>query len=159
MALLENIQHNHPAFSATLQHRFLDDARKNSLQKFLDMGFPTKKDEEYKYTSLRQITEKDYSLFPKEEHTVSKEQIAELHLGEEDFDWIVFINGKLHTELSRISIGNTEVLSLDHALNDPDRKDVFNQYFNTIADKDLAFTNLNTAYCRHGFFLRVPKIR
>ena len=82
MALLENIQNNHPAFLETLKHRFLDNQRKSALNKFFELGIPTKKDEEYRYTNLREITEKDYNFFPTEAHTISKEQIAKLHLGE-----------------------------------------------------------------------------
>ncbi|ACU06530.1 Iron-sulfur cluster assembly protein SufD [Flavobacteriaceae bacterium 3519-10] len=157
MALLDNITSNHPAFLETLKHRFLDENRVFALQNFLQMGLPTKKDEEYKYTNLREITEKSYNFFPKEAHNISKEKIEELHLGEENFDWIVFVNGVLHKELSKISIENVEFLSFNYALNDPKHKEVFEHYFNTIAAKDLAFTNLNTAYCKQGFFLKVPK--
>lgn len=157
MALLDNITSNHPPFLETLKHRFLDENRVFALQNFLQMGLPTKKDEEYKYTNLREITEKSYNFFPKEAHNISKEKIEELHLGEENFDWIVFVNGVLHKELSKISIENVEFLSFNYALNDPKHKEVFEHYFNTIAVKDLAFTNLNTAYCKQGFFLKVPK--
>ncbi|WP_332024552.1 Fe-S cluster assembly protein SufD [Kaistella sp.] len=157
MALLENIQNNHAAFLETLKHRFLDDQRASSLHKFFELGIPTKKDEEYKYTNLKEISEKNYNFFPKESHNITKEQIDALHLGEEHFDWIVFINGQLHKELSKISIENVEFLSFNFALNDAKHKEVFEKYFNTIASKELAFTNLNLAYCKQGFFLKVPK--
>ena len=157
MALLENIQNNHAAFLETLKHRFLDDQRKSALHKFFELGIPTKKDEEYKYTNLKEISEKNYNFFPKESHNITKEQIDALHLGEENFDWIVFINGQLHKEFSKISIENVEFLSFNFALNDAKHKEVFEKYFNTIASKELAFTNLNLAYCKQGFFLKVPK--
>ena len=157
MALLENIQNNHAAFLETLKHRFLDDQRKSALHKFFELGIPTKKDEEYKYTNLKEISEKNYNFFPKESHNITKEQIDALHLGEENFDWIVFFNGQLHKELSKISIENVEFLSFNFALNDAKHKEVFEKYFNTIASKELAFTNLNLAYCKQGFFLKVPK--
>ncbi|WP_332033980.1 Fe-S cluster assembly protein SufD [Kaistella sp.] len=157
MALLENIQNNHAAFLETLKHRFLDDQRKSALHKFFELGIPTKKDEEYKYTNLKEISEKNYNFFPKEPHNITKEQIDALHLGEENFDWIVFINGQLHKELSKISIENVEFLSFNFALNDAKHKEVFEKYFNTIASKELAFPNLNLAYCKQGFFLKVPK--
>ena len=157
MALLENIQNNHSSFLETLKHSFLDENRKSALKNFFQQGFPTKKDEEYKYTNLREITEKNYNFFPNEHHTISKQQIDELHLGEENFDWIVFVNGHLHKELSKISIENVELLSFNYALNSPEHKDVFEKYFNTIANKDLAFVNLNLAYVKTGFFLKVPK--
>lgn len=157
MSLNEQILNNHSEFLGTLRHRFLDDTRVEALMKFSQIGFPTKKDEEYKYTNIKEIIEKEYNFFPKESHNITKEQLDELHLGEENFDWIVFVNGKLHKEFSKISIENAEFLSFNYALNDENHKDVFDQYFNTIASKDLAFTNLNEAYCKYGFFLKVPK--
>lgn len=157
MALLDQIINQHSDFLETLHHRFLDRERKTALEVFALKGFPTKKDEEYKYTNLKEITEKNYNFFPTEEHHISREHLDALHLGEENFDRIVFINGKLHKEFSKLSIGNAEFLSFDFALNDPAHKEVFDYYFNKIANKELAFTNLNSAYCQFGFFLRVPK--
>lgn len=157
MALFDQIQNNHSAFLNRLQHRFLDGARTSALAQFLAKGFPTKKDEEYKYTNLREITEKDYNFFPTAHHTISKEQLDSLHLGEENFDWIVFINGELHKELSKISIENVEFLSFRYALNDENHREVFTQYFNRVADLNNPFVNLNLAYARDGFFMKVPK--
>lgn len=157
MPLLENIQNNHAAFLDTLKHRFLDEERNVALKKFFQLGFPTKKDEEYKYTNLKEIIEKDYNIFPTEEHHISAEELDQLHLGEENFDWITFVNGKLYPELSKVSIENVEFMSFKNALNDDKYKEVFTKYFNAIANPELAFTNLNLAYFKNGFFLKVPK--
>lgn len=157
MPLLNTLQEKHEEFLQTLEHRFLDDARKEGLKQFSALGFPGKKDEEYKYTNLKEITEKEYSLFPVKEHKVSTKTLEELHLGEENFDWIVFINGELHKELSKVSIENVEFMTFKHALNDPSYKEVFEKYFDTITNKELAFPNLNRAYLKTGFFLKVPK--
>lgn len=128
-----------------------------ALEKFLSLGFPTKKDEEYKYTNLKEITEKDYNFHPKESHNITKEQLNQLHLGEENFDWIVFVNGKLHKELSKVSIENAEFLSLEYVQNQEQYQPILKQYFNTIANPNLAFTNLNFAFQNLGFFLHIPK--
>ncbi len=157
MGLQEQILENHPSFLETLKHRFLDEKRKKALQKFVEIGFPKKKDEEYKYTNLAEIVKKDYNFFATKEHHISKEQIDDLHLGEENFDYIVFVNGELNKELSKISIGNIEMLSFNYALNDDKHKEVFKNYFNTIALENNAFADLNEAYCKFGFFLHVPK--
>ena len=157
MALLEQTIQQHSQFLETLRHRFLDEKRTQALAKFAKEGFPTKKDEEYKYTNLKEISEKTYNFFPKENHNITKAQLDELHLGEENFDWIVFVNGQLHKELSKISFGNVEFFSFNYALNDEHHREIFDNYFNTIASKELAFTNLNSAYCKYGFFLKVPK--
>lgn len=157
MALFEQILQNHSEFLGKLHHQFLNDERKSALHKFEKAGFPTKKDEEYKYTNLREITEKEYNFFPSQHHNITKEQLDELHLGEEHFDWIVFINGELHKELSKVSIENVEFLSFRYALNDANHREVFDQYFNKLSDQDNAFVNLNSAYARDGFFMKVPK--
>ncbi len=157
MALLDNIQENFSKFTEQIQQDFLNEKRKFALEQFFAKGFPTKKDEEYKYTNLKEITEKDYNFFPSKEHNISVEKIRELSLGEEDFDRIVFINGVLHKEFSKISIENAEFLTLNHALNDEKHVEVISQYFNTLAGNNLAFTDLNLAFCKEGFFLKVPK--
>jgi Fe-S cluster assembly protein SufD len=123
----------------------------------LSKGFPTKKDEEYKYTNLKEIVEKDYNFSASEHHSITKKQLDELHLGEEHFDFIVFVNGKLHKELSNISVENAEFLTLNFALSHESYSEIIKNHFNTIANKDLAFCNLNEALHENGFFLHVPK--
>ncbi|WOC51960.1 Fe-S cluster assembly protein SufD [Bergeyella porcorum] len=103
------------------------------------------------------ITEKQYNFHPKTSHNITKEQLNQLHLGEENFDWIVFVNGKLHKELSKVSIENAEFLSLEYVQNQEQYQPILKQYFNTIANPDLAFTNLNFAFQNLGFFLHIPK--
>ncbi|MDO4225498.1 MAG: Fe-S cluster assembly protein SufD [Bergeyella zoohelcum] len=158
MALFEQIINNNTEFQSSLPTSFLANEKRNSaLQKFEQLGFPTKKDEEYKYTHLKEITEKEYQFFPTKEHHITREQLDALHLGEENFDWIVFVNGELHKELSKVSIENVELMSLEFALSDAQHKAVIEQYFNAIANPNLAFTNLNLAYTKTGFFLHIPK--
>jgi Fe-S cluster assembly protein SufD len=78
MALKEQIIENHNEFLESLRHRFLDEDRKAALQS-LKNWFSYKKDEEYKYTNLKEITEK-IQFFPKESHNITKEQLDQLHL-------------------------------------------------------------------------------
>lgn len=128
-----------------------------ALEDFLSKGFPTKKDEEYKYTNLKEITEKTYNFSPSEHHAITKKQLDELHLGEEYFDFIVFVNGKLHKDLSSISVENVEFLTLNFALSHESYSEIIKNHLNTIANKNLAFCNLNEALHENGFFLHVPK--
>ncbi len=128
-----------------------------ALEDFLSKGFPTKKDEEYKYTNLKEIVEKDYNFSPSEHHSITKKQLDELHLGEEYFDFIVFVNGRLHKELSNISVENAEFLTLNFALSHESYSEIIKNHLNTITNKDLAFCNLNEALHENGFFLHVPK--
>ncbi|WP_417427975.1 Fe-S cluster assembly protein SufD [Halpernia sp.] len=139
------------------QKELLTGEKLNNLNLFLESGFPTKKDEEYKYTNLREITEKDYQFLPNLEHKITDSQLNALHLGEADFDYIIFINGKLHPNLSRISFENVELFSLKNALSDSNKKGEISKYFDTIANQKQAFINLNRAFASDGFFLKIAK--
>ena len=133
----------------------LSSERAEALSQFLAAGFPTKKDEEYKYTDLSEAVNKQYSLAPKQEFNITKEQLDQLHLGEEHFDFIVFVNGKFQKALSKISVENAEFLTLNNAFSS--NKDLVEKYFNQIKPKNTAFTALNDALYSDGFFLFVPK--
>ena len=133
----------------------LSSERAEALSQFLAAGFPTKKDEEYKYTNLSEAVNKQYSLAPKQEFHITKKQLDQLHLGEEHFDFIVFVNGKFQKALSKISIENAEFLTLNNAFSS--NKDLVEKYFNQIKPKNTAFTALNDALYNDGFFLFVPK--
>ena len=133
----------------------LSSERAEALSQFLAVGFPTKKDEEYKYTDLSEAVNKQYSLTPKQEFHITKEQLDQLHLGEEHFDFIVFVNGKFQKALSKISVENAEFLTLNNAFSS--NKDLIEKCFNQIKPKNTAFTALNDALYSDGFFLFVPK--
>ncbi|WP_304343727.1 Fe-S cluster assembly protein SufD [Chryseobacterium koreense] len=153
MALLENIQQNFTEFLSRQKNSSLNEERNVALKKFFQLGFPTKKDEEYRFTNLKEVTEKNYNFFPTEANSISQEMIDELHFGEEDFDWVTFINGKYHPSLSKITSEMVEIAPFEEAENHPE----FLEYLNKIADNGLAFTNFNLAYANTGLFVKVPK--
>lgn len=152
--LQQQIINNHSEFLEKIDSSFLKDKRKSVLQNF---EFPTKKDEEYKYTNLKEITEKSYNFFPKPEHFISEKELKKLHFGEENFDFVVFANGKFHKELSKISAENLEFLPFEELLNNEKYAEIFEDYFNKLAEEKSEFTKLNLAYFTNGFFLKVPK--
>lgn len=128
-----------------------------ALKQFLKQGFPHKKDEEYRFTNLREITEKEYLFSAVHEHHITQEQFNELILGEEEFDRLVFVNGILNAQFSQIQNKEIELLSLETVANDPAHQEIFKIYYNTLAKQDLAFVQLNLAFPEFGFFLHVPK--
>ncbi|SEF93983.1 Iron-regulated ABC transporter permease protein SufD [Halpernia humi] len=139
------------------QKELLSGEKLQNLNHFLQQGFPTKKDEEFKYTNLREIIEKDYRFSPDLDYNITDNQLSELHLGEADFDFIIFINGKLRPELSKISWEKPDFFSLKNATSDASQKDVLSHYFNSIASEKNEFVNLNSAFQTEGFYLKVSK--
>ncbi|MBN9311584.1 MAG: Fe-S cluster assembly protein SufD [Chryseobacterium sp. 39-10] len=157
MSLHEQIIHQHHHFLEKNSQDWLNEERKSALQKMIAKGFPTKKDEEYKYTNLKEITEKDYNFFPTINHQISKKHLDDLHFGEENFDFVVFINGKFYPEFSKLSDQRIEFSSFETLLNSEKNSAVFDDYLNTIAAHNLVFPLLNWSYFSNGFYLRVPK--
>ena len=54
--------------------------RKEALKRFEEQGFPSKKDESWKYTSLKSIIQKDYSLSSKPDKSVELRDVKEYFL-------------------------------------------------------------------------------
>mgnify|MGYP000218124232 CR=1 FL=1 len=48
----------------------VNDIRSKAFNHFEEKGFPTKKDEEWKYTSLKSVLKHDYKIFPKIESAI-----------------------------------------------------------------------------------------
>lgn len=46
------------------------DIRSEAIKTFEEKGFPSKKDEAWKYTSLNSLLKNNYSVFPKEEQFI-----------------------------------------------------------------------------------------
>ncbi len=128
----------------------------DALKQFLDAGFPTKKDEEYKYTNIAEIIKKDYNFSPISAHNIGQEDLDQLHLGEEDFDWIVFINGNFHQELSKLTTEGIDFQPLKNVLGNPSYAAIQAEYYNQLSNI-TEFSKLNFALANEGFFLNVPK--
>ena len=54
---------------------YAHDVRSDAIKIFEEKGFPTKKEEAWKYTSLNSILKEDYSVFPKQENALEYPQV------------------------------------------------------------------------------------
>ena len=68
--------------------------REKYIRQFDADGFPTVKDEEWKYTNLLPLIKKDYA-FENTDGSISKEQLEEFILNDTDSYFLVFVNGVL----------------------------------------------------------------
>ena len=66
--------------------------RTQAIDSFEKIGFPTKRDEEWKYTSLNSLLKNDYTMFPKSEATVELKDVKKYFLHEIESFKIVFID-------------------------------------------------------------------
>ncbi|HBI39766.1 MAG TPA: Fe-S cluster assembly protein SufD [Tenacibaculum sp.] len=130
--------------------------RTKALQDFEALGFPSKKLEAWKYTSLNSILKEDYSLFPEHDIAIELADVKKYFIHDIDSYKIVFIDGKYSSFLSETTHDVIDVCLMSAALSKPKYKTIIDNYFNKIAKQDN-MTSLNTAFACEGAFIHIPK--
>ncbi|WP_088324520.1 Fe-S cluster assembly protein SufD [Polaribacter tangerinus] len=130
--------------------------RSKAFQNFEELGFPSKKLEAWKYTSLNAVLKEDYSLFPDRVEAIELADVKKYFIHEIDTYKVVFINGKYSSFLSQTTHEKYDVCLMSSALNSPKYKAVIDKYFNKVAKKDN-LTSLNTAFATEGAYIHIPK--
>ena len=131
----------------------LGEIRKQALERFEATGFPTVKNEDWKYTNVQPLVNRAYAL---EAEALSggaaweKARIPDL-----DVHRIVLVNGQYNSELSsNDEISGLQIMPIEQAF----ERLCFAKYFTAYADKtDNPFVALNTASFTSGLFIEVGK--
>jgi Fe-S cluster assembly protein SufD len=137
---------------------WLKRAREQALSSFSAMGFPTLRDEEWKYTSVAQIEKGNFALAAASTSAVSSAQIAALALP--DAQLLVFVDGRYAPTLSRIAAlpAGVTVVSLAAVLErDTDALQTLLDTPRSGQPSDYAsgFAALNAACMADGAYIRV----
>lgn len=130
--------------------------RQQALERFETLGFPTPRNEEWKYSNVRNLTSHTYNFSGN--HAVTSHTIDEISIPNLTGNRLYFVNGKYEAGLSRIisPAGQISILSLREALEQ--QPELVDTYFNQLTNtKEEAFTALNTAFAGDGVFIHVPK--
>ncbi|WP_435136448.1 Fe-S cluster assembly protein SufD [Formosa sp. A9] len=130
--------------------------RNEAIKIFETTGFPSKKDEAWKYTSLNSILKQDYSVFPKQEHALEFSDVKPYFIHDIDAYKIIFIDGKYSSHLSQTTHDGIDACLMSSALTKPKYRLVIENYFNKAASKD-GLTSLNTAFANEGAYIHIPK--
>lgn len=131
--------------------------RSQAIKNFENKGFPTKKEEAWKYTSLNAVLKNDFSVFPKKENSIEFKDVKKYFLHEIDTYKVVFIDGVFSSFLSSTTHDGLDVCLMASALTKPKYKMVIDTYFNQIASKEESLTTLNTAFALEGAYINIPK--
>lgn len=134
------------------------EVRVAAMQQFEKVGFPTKKIEDWKYTSLKSLLKNDYSLFPLQtrQEPLLKDVKKYFLKGTESFK-IVFVDGVYNEFLSEVTHDDMDICILSSAIKDTKYKIILDHYFNKIASKEQGLSVLNTAFASEGAFIHIPK--
>ncbi|PKA82776.1 iron-regulated ABC transporter permease protein SufD [Ulvibacter sp. MAR_2010_11] len=158
MSLKEKILSSYIAFEDNLEDDSpIHDLRNDAIKNFEEKGFPTKKEEAWKYTSLNAILKNDYDVFPKQlDKTIEFKDVKKYFLHDIDTYKIVFIDGVYSSFHSETTHDKLDVCLMSSALNKPKYKPVIEAYFNK-AVMDDSLTSLNTAFAKEGAYIHIPK--
>ena len=157
MELKEKLESSFMVFEDSVDvNTALHDIRSNAFKVFEKKGFPTKKEEAWKYTSLNTVLNHDYTVFPKKESTLEFKEVKRYFLSDIDSYKIVFIDGVYSSHLSETTHDQIDVCLMSSALNYDKYKPVIENYFNKVAKED-SLTALNTAFAREGAYIYIPK--
>ena len=158
MELKEKLLSSFMAFEEQIDvHSELHDVRTSAIKNFENKGFPTKKEESWKYTSLNAILKNDFTVFPKSESSIEFKEVKKYFIHEIDTYKLVFIDGIFSSHLSSTTHEGLDICLMSSALHKPKYKMVIDNYFNKIANKDESLTSLNTAFANEGAYINIPK--
>lgn len=134
----------------------IHDIRSRAIKDFETTGFPTKKQEAWKYTSLNKVLKHDYTVFPKKEETIEYKDVEKYFVDDIDTYKIVFIDGIYSSHLSSTTHDKIDACLMSSAMNNSKYKPVIDNYFNKVAPKE-SLTSLNTAFSHEGAYINIPK--
>ncbi len=158
--LQDKLIHGFTAFETMLNGQKVPpvhDIRRQAMTRFSELGFPTIRHEEWKYTSLVAAIKHDYKLPAQGTSTLTAEDVAPFLMPELGAQTLVFVNGVFAPELSMIHVQKgVTVRSLAEAFHD--KHPLVEKHFAKIAsfEKD-ALVALNTAYALNGVFIELER--
>lgn len=158
MELTEKLVASYLAFEdRTEMESHVHDIRSQAIKNFETRGFPTRKDEEWKYTPLTSLLKDNYTVFPKKENTIEFKDVKKYFLHEIDSYKLVFIDGVYSSFLSETTHEGKDICLLSSALSKPKYKMVIDRFYDKATDKSSSLTSLNTAFATEGAYINIPK--
>lgn len=132
--------------------------RESAMDRFELLGFPTVKDEEWKYTNLAPVAKESFQpAF--DQTTFSKAEADGFSYPETRSTHIVLVNGVFRKDLSELSeLGSVAATDLLDATADARHSKTVRSYLARNASyHDRGLTALNTAFLHSGVFIFVPR--
>ncbi|REJ82824.1 MAG: Fe-S cluster assembly protein SufD [Bacteroidetes bacterium] len=133
----------------------LTSMRKDAINRLSELGFPTTKHEEWKYTNISPILKGDFTLITDDQFFLTQEDIKPFLFAGKNSILLVFENGRFNEALSSIPENSEGIVlgNLSDHFTHPAVKSHLGKY---AGYKDESFIALNTAFVNDGAFLYIP---
>ncbi len=131
--------------------------RSDAFGRFTELGFPTTRQEEWRFTNVAPIAKTHFELAQPSASNVELDAVTPFLFGSE-FPRLVFVNGWHSAELSWLPAMPSEVIVQSVADALEYRPDVVQAILgHQAAYDDAPFTALNTSMVQDGAFIHIPK--
>ncbi|MDZ7363415.1 MAG: Fe-S cluster assembly protein SufD [candidate division KSB1 bacterium] len=133
------------------------ETRRAAISRFAELGFPTPRHEEWKYTNVAPLLRHKFKLAQEPVH-LTNAALAEFIFAGLPQNLLVLVNGRFAKELSHIEscVKGLVMGGLAQVLEHGD--DLTGTYLGRYADyENETFIALNTAFADDGAFIRVPR--
>lgn len=123
-----------------------------AFAQFESLGFPTTRNEDWKYTNFQPVLKKQFVV--NSNNTVTNEELSQLLIPTLEGNIIIIVNGVYRSDLSSIKedATNLEIKNLQDF-----STEFVDKYVNKTLAVNDAFTALNTSNAAQSLVLRVPK--
>jgi Fe-S cluster assembly protein SufD len=133
--------------------------RKTAIKRFAELGFPTSRNEDWRFTNVAPIAKIPFRLAaPGDAAKVTAQDVDRVGFQVGSCSRLVFVNGQYAPHLSAVRSLPSGVVVGSLAVALEEHPKFVNPYLaRHIRFQDQAFTALNTAFLRDGAFVFVPK--
>jgi len=132
--------------------------RMRALRSFQDIGYPTTKHEEWKYTNVLPLSHYDFEISDSLKFgIIEQKDIEKYQFNGLENRCLVFIDGHYSSELSRTTgiTDNIEIVSLKKAI-EKNPELISSHVAKYLSFEDQSFISLNTAFIQDGIFINIP---
>ncbi|WP_428657995.1 Fe-S cluster assembly protein SufD [Runella sp.] len=129
--------------------------RREAMQRFEALGFPTIKHEEWKYSNVNNLVKQGFDFNVKSDFGTT--EVEALEIPNLQGNVLYFVNGMYNAGLSHIVSPESQLQILNFGQAIKEKPELLASYFAHYANyKDEAFTALNTAFAHDGVVVNVP---
>jgi Fe-S cluster assembly protein SufD len=164
MITTEHLQNYLESFSEFMKHSpgrdlaWLRQLREDAFGRFCEVGFPTTRDEDWRFTNVSAIAKSVFRLAGRTELAISQGQI-EAHRIPDSACRLVFVNGHFSAPLSSLEVlpSGVEVSGLAAKI-ESDPSSVVERHLGRYLDTQRdAFSALNTAFAEDGGYVHIAR--
>lgn len=134
----------------------LHSLRRSALDTFVKLGFPTKQNEEWRFTNVAQIAKTNFK--PATKHNVAEvrqSEIEQYFFKEDDSHLLVFVDGYFVETLSVIQ-SLPKGVTVSHLSEALQSEEVIQNIGRQATSEDNSFNALNAALIQDGIYISIP---